>query len=245
VQNGKAAQSSSPRQRSYNVVTMSRQLAQRAMLAVSLVLGATAGLWAQAPLTMTTTSLPSMTTGSNVRMRIAVSGGSQPFNWKLTGGKLPPGLKLNPTRGVIGGTPTVPGAYDFEITVTDSGVPAMQIEREFRIVVTGALGIDWKQHPAVHGQALDGSVVVSNFTKQDFTLTVIVMCVNEIGRATALGYQEFTLRSGAQQVIPFGSSPGPGTYIVHADAVAEVASTNTIYRARKQTASPLAIESPE
>ena len=93
----------------------------------------------------------------------------------------------------------------------------------------------------MHGQTLNGSVIVSNLTEQDFTLTVIVMAVNQIGRATALGYQEFTLRSGAEQVIPFGASPGPGSYIVHADAVAEVASTNTIYRARKQTAEPLVI----
>ena len=77
------------------------------------------------------------------------------------------------------------------------------------------------------------------------TTTVIVMAVNQIGRATALGYQEFTLRSGGEQVIPFGSSPGPESYIVHADAVAEVPSTNSIYRARKQTTDPLVIQSPE
>src|SRR5664279_4160751 len=211
---------------------MSGRFARRVVAALWLVFGASAGLWAQVPLTITTTSLPSTTTGSNMRMKIAVAGGSQPQTWKLSAGRLPPGLKLSSTRGGIAGTPTVPGSYDFVVTVTDSGVPAMQVQREFRIVVTGALGIDWKQPPAVHGQALDGSVVVSNFTRQSFTLTVIVMAVNEIGRATALGYQEFTLKSGAQQVILFGSSPGPATYIVHADAVAEIASTNTIYRAR-------------
>lgn len=224
---------------------MGGRFAPRIAAALWLVFVASAGLWAQAPLTLTTTSLPSTTTGSNVRMKIGVTGGSLPLNWKLTGGKLPSGLKLNAAKGVIAGTPMVPGSYDFEVTVTDSSVPAMQVGRQFQIVVTGALGIDWKQPPAVHEQIIDGSVVVSNFTKQDFTLTVIVMAVNEIGRATALGYQEFTLRSGAQQVIPFGSSPGPGTYIVHADAVAEIAITNTIYRARKQTVDPLVIESPE
>jgi hypothetical protein len=121
----------------------------------------------------------------------------------------------------------------------------MQVQREFRLVITGALSIDWKQFPAVHGQQLEGSVVVNNFTGQDFRLTVIVMGVNEIGRATALGYQEFILGSGGEQVIPFGSSPGPGSYIVHADAVAEVAATNSIYRARKQTNDPLVIQPPE
>ena len=87
----------------------------------------------------------------------------------------------------------------------------MQIQREFTLVVIAALSIDWKQPPAVHGQKLEGSVVVSNSTNHDFTLTVIVMAVNQIGRATALGYQEFTLQAGAEQVIPFGSSPGPGS----------------------------------
>jgi hypothetical protein len=92
---------------------------------------------------------------------------------------------------------------------------------------------------------LEGSVVVSNLVDQEVVLTVIIMGVNQIGRATALGYQEFALKAGGEQVIPFGSSPGPGNYIVHADAVAEVARTNTIYRARKQTAQQLVIQAPE
>ena len=129
--------------------------------------------------------------------------------------------------------------------MTDSSVPPTQIQREFKLVVTAALVIDWKQPPAVYGQRLEGSVIVNNFSGQDFTLTVIVMAVNDIGRATALGYQEFTLQAGGEQVIPFGSSPGPGSYVVHADAVAEVASTNSIYRARKQTTDRLAVQPPE
>ena len=210
-----------------------------------LVCGALSSSSAQALLSMATTTLPSISTGSNVRLKVNVTGGAQPLTWRLTGGKLPPGLKLNATRGSISGVPTAAGAYRFELSVTDSSVPAMQVEREFTLVVTAALGIEWKQLPAVHGEKIDGSVVVTNYTQQDFTLTVIVMAVNQIGRATALGYQEFTLRSGGEQVIPFGSAPGPGTYVVHADAVAEVASTNSIYRARKQTDTPLVIQSPE
>jgi Putative Ig domain len=158
---------------------------------------------------------------------------------------LPPGLRLSAAKGTVSGIPTTPGAYRFAITVSDSSIPAMQVQREYTLVITGMLSIEWKQAPAVDGQALGGSVVVANTSNQDVTLTVIVMAVNEIGRATALGYQEFTLRSGAQQAIPFGSEPGPGTYIVHADAVAEVVKTNSIYRARKQTTGPLVIESPE
>jgi hypothetical protein len=152
---------------------------------------------------------------------------------------------LHAATGAISGVPTAPGTYNFELTVTDSSVPPTQIQREFKLVVTAALVIDWKQPPAVHGQRLEGSVIVNNFTGQDFTLTVIVMAVNDVGRATALGYQEFTLQAGGEQVIRFGSSPGSGSYVVHADAVAEVASTNSIYRARKQTSTSLVIQPPE
>ncbi len=174
-----------------------------------------------------------------------MTGGAMPYMWQVSGGDLPPGLKLDGKKGVIAGTPTTAGTYHFEVLVADSGVPAMQIQREYTLVVTAALTIEWKKPPAVHGQTIDGSVIVSNLTRQDFTLTVIVVAVNRIGRATALGYQEFTLGSGGEQVISFGSSPGPDTYIVHADAVAEVASTNTIYRARKQTTQPLVIQPPD
>ena len=230
----------------YNLDSMSGRRLRCLVAAVWFVLGAVASLRAQAPpLNITTQSLPSATAGTFARLKIAVTGGTDPLTWKVSGGKLPPGLNLNATRGSIFGTPTAPGDYRFDVSVTDSSIPAMQVQREFTLVVTAALSIEWKQPPAVHGQMLEGSVIVTNYSERDFTLTVIVMAVNEIGRATALGYQEFTLRKGVEQVIPFGSSPGPGRYIVHGDAVAEVASTNTIYRARKQTTEPLVILSPE
>jgi hypothetical protein len=208
-----------------------------ACYAIALAVGA----WAQAPLAFTTTELSSVTAGKTVRVKLAVSGGNAPYTFRVSGGSLPPGLKLNAINGNISGTPTTPGSFRFQVQVTDSGGPQVQVTRDFTLVVTAALGIDWKKAPAVHDQKLEGSVIVTNYTQQDFTLTVIVMAVNDIGRATALGYQEFQLKRGAQQVIPFGSEPGSGTYIVHADAVAEVAATNTIYRARQQTAQPLVI----
>jgi Putative Ig domain len=207
-----------------------------------LVVSAIVSAQAQGSLSIPTSSLPAATAGANFRSRIAVTGGSQPYTWQVVDGKLPSGLRLNPATGVISGTPTATGSYRFAIVATDSNIPANRAQRTYTINVTAALTVEWKSPPAVHGQMLEGSVVVSNLTVQDVTLTVIVMGVNEIGRATALGYQEFTLRSGAQQAIPFGSSPGSGTYVVHADAVAEVARTNTIYRARKQTTEPLVIQ---
>jgi hypothetical protein len=208
------------------------------ILASSLVL-------AQGSLRIATNSLPTGLAGSTYQAKIAVTGGAQPYTWQLVDGKLPTGLKLSASRGTITGVPASAGAFKFSVAITDSGVPAQRLMKTYVITVTAALTIDWKTGPAVHGQQLEGSAVVTNLTDQDVVLTVIVMAVNQIGRATALGYQEFTLRANGEQVIPFGSSPGPGTYIVHADAVAEVTKTSSIYRARKQTAQQLVVQEPE
>ena len=204
-----------------------------------------AGACAQGSLRIVANSLPAGLAGSSYQARIPVTGGAQPYSWQLADGKLPAGLKLNTVRGTISGVPTAAGEFRFSLVVMDAGIPAQRVARTFSITITTALTIEWKTGPAVHGQMLEGSVVVTNLAQQDVVLTVIVMGVNEIGRATALGYQEFSLKAGGEQVIPFGSSPGPGSYVVHADAVAEVARTNTIYRARKQTPGKLVIEEPE
>lgn len=200
---------------------------------------------AQGSLRIVANTLPAGLAGSNYQVRIPVTGGAQPYSWQLVDGKLPPGLKLSATRGTIAGVPTSAGQFRFSLVATDAGIPAQRVARTFNITITAALTIEWKTGPAVHGQMLEGSVVVTNLAQQDVVLTVIVMGVNQIGRATALGYQEFSLQAGGEQVIPFGSSPGPGLYVVHADAVAEVARTNIIYRARKQTPGKLEIEAPE
>ena len=43
-----------------------------------------------------------------------------PSSWALTGGALPPGVTVNPTTGVLSGTPTALGAYDPQISATNA-----------------------------------------------------------------------------------------------------------------------------
>lgn len=52
---------------------------------------------------------------------LGVSGGAAPYSWSVTGGSLPPGLSLNSATGVISGTPSTGGTYDFTVQVADSG----------------------------------------------------------------------------------------------------------------------------
>ena len=66
---------------------------------------------------------------------ISASGGVAPLTYTVSVGSLPPGLTLNPSTGVISGTPTVANTYNFTITVTDSGSPMSTGSRAYTIVI--------------------------------------------------------------------------------------------------------------
>ncbi|MDD5284341.1 MAG: putative Ig domain-containing protein [Desulfuromonadaceae bacterium] len=51
---------------------------------------------------------------------LAASGGSKPYRWSITSGSLPPGLTLASATGVISGTPSAGGTYDFIVQVIDN-----------------------------------------------------------------------------------------------------------------------------
>jgi len=177
---------------------------------------------AQDALTITAATLPSATTGSHYQFTLPGGGGVTPYTWHVAdGSKLPPGFKLHPHTGNLTGIPTAAGEYHFAVALSDSNAPPSHVQRDFTLVVVAGLTLDWKLPPKVDGTKIGGSLVVGNHTEHSVQLTVIVVAVNQIGRATALGYQHFTLRAQAEQEIPFGASPGPGSYVVNADAVAQ------------------------
>ena len=76
------------------------------------------------PLTLVTTALPAGTVGTPYSASLSAIGGTPPYTWRVTGGALPSGLRLNKSTGVISGTPRVGGSRQITITVTDSAAPA-------------------------------------------------------------------------------------------------------------------------
>lgn len=185
-----------------------------------------------APLVIETPNLPKAFVRQPYEARLQTSGGLAPMKWEVTEGNLPPGVVLQ-TDGDINGIPQQTGEFQFTATVTDSSRPENQILKRFVLLVVSPLMAQWGRYPKVNGQRLEGSILVSNETDRDFDLTVIVLAVNEIGRATAIGYQHFPLKRNTNEMeIPFGDNLASGSYQLNVDAVGEVAATNSIFRTR-------------
>lgn len=64
-------------------------------------------------------SLPNGDLNSLYRESLVVTGGTAPFAWSVKGGDLPTGVTIDPKSGLLEGTPTVAGAYNFTIQVID------------------------------------------------------------------------------------------------------------------------------
>jgi len=99
------------------------------------------------PMEFTTTSLPPATVGASYSASLVVTGGFAPYSFKLVrgAGRLPAGLTLDKSNGVISGTPnsrSVTTTFTIEAldtkTPRSKGSPASQrtVERTYTITVT-------------------------------------------------------------------------------------------------------------
>ncbi len=193
------------------------------------------------PLAVVEQTLPALDGGVEFHMLLHATGGVQPYIWSVAGGELPEGVTLSP-EGLLAGRPTKPGAFTMTLKVEDSGHPAHSIDKEFRVVVSASLLLDWAEPPKVRDNRIDGVVQVSNGSKDTFDLTVIIVAVAENGRATAIGYEHFPLKAETTDFkIPFGNTLPHGAYVIHADAIAEIPARKAILRQRLQTPNPLQV----
>src|SRR3974390_1941044 len=66
-----------------------------------------------------TSQLPAATSQKPYAVALAPKGGTAPYKFSVTQGALPVGLSLNPSLGVVYGTPQLAGSYLFSVLVTD------------------------------------------------------------------------------------------------------------------------------
>jgi hypothetical protein len=72
-------------------------------------------------------SLPPATVNVTYNTALAITGGTAPYTFSMASGQLPAGVALADSSGMISGTPTAAGSFNFAVTVSDSkGVSEQQ-----------------------------------------------------------------------------------------------------------------------
>ncbi|CAJ0793742.1 hypothetical protein LMG19083_02478 [Ralstonia psammae] len=70
-------------------------------------------------ITLSPSTLTNATVATAYSQTVTASGGTAPYTYAVTGGSLPTGMTLS-SGGVLSGTPTAGGAFNFTVTATDS-----------------------------------------------------------------------------------------------------------------------------
>jgi uncharacterized protein YhjY with autotransporter beta-barrel domain len=127
---------------------------------------------AAVPLTVNPPTLPPATQGQAYTQTIIASGGTAPYSYSLVAGALPGGLTLNTGSGVISGTPTVNGTFNFTVQATDA-TPNTGTRAYSLVVGTNSLTVSPSTLPAGNlGSAYSQTVTASGGTgPYTFTIT--------------------------------------------------------------------------
>ncbi|MBA3973118.1 MAG: hypothetical protein C0504_02735 [Candidatus Solibacter sp.] len=110
----------------------------RSALLAALLLAMLAAPAAGQLLNITTTTLPGGQVGMSYNATIQMTGGTPPRFVSLFSGSLPPGILISPASGIVYGTPTQAGTFNFTVRAHDSSAPPVQEDfQALTIVVTG------------------------------------------------------------------------------------------------------------
>src|SRR5512146_740331 len=133
-------------------------------------------------LVLTTDRLPEAVEGRAYSAQLEARGGTPPYRWTAASA-LPAGLTLDP-GGAFTGRPQRVGDFPLLLQVKDSSRPANSATRSLTLRVRAVLTIAWTRAPSVMNGGIFGEATVTNSTEEALDLTVIIVAVNETGRAT-------------------------------------------------------------
>lgn len=188
------------------------------------------------------TALPKAFLWSRYSFQFQPSGDNGPYHWRIASGAVPRGLTLREDGSLTGET-AQEGEANFAVIETDrTGKPETN---RYTLATEAPLTASWDKRAEVSGNRIDGSIKVSNTSGRDFDLTFIVLAVNGIGRATAIGYQHFSLKANTRdQELPFGETLSSANYTVNVDVVGEEPQSKMIFRTRLVAGNELVTQGP-
>jgi hypothetical protein len=106
-------------------------------------------------LAISTTSLTPAISGTSYSDALVATGGTTPYTWTITAGALPTGITLS-TTGLISGTTTTTGTFNFTVKVADSSSPQQTATQAFTLTVN---------------TSVSGPTIASSFFGADFNMT--------------------------------------------------------------------------
>ena len=90
--------------------------------------------------TVNPASLPNGTVGAAYSQAVTASGGNGSFTYSVSAGSLPAGLSLNPSSGLLSGTPTSAATSSFTVTATDgNGVTG---SRAYSVTIAAGIAVN-------------------------------------------------------------------------------------------------------
>ena len=124
---------------------------------------------------ITTTSLPGGNMGGTYNATLTEIGGIGTLAWSVSSGALPTGVTLDPVTGILSGTLTAPGTFNFTVEVMDSngnyGTQAFAVS----IVVTPFLGTVLDPSGDTNGGVSNADLISGSVaTAADGTVTLSV-----------------------------------------------------------------------
>jgi hypothetical protein len=87
-----------------------------------------------APLRIADAVAPQAVRGTPFSLQMVASGGTPPYSWSLASGSLPTGLGVDPTTGLVNGTPSISGSFPAVIAVRDQSGQQATISLLFAVI---------------------------------------------------------------------------------------------------------------
>jgi hypothetical protein len=108
-------------------------------------------------LVVTTPTLKTAGVGKHYSAQLGAKGGRAPYTWRLAAGELPVGLSLTP-RGLLSGSPTMPGTFPISLQVSDASRPApLSVTAQLTLTIA-------PKHLVMTTRSLPGGAATSLYT---------------------------------------------------------------------------------